>query len=428
LTHSTKLGSVCCPQKTVIVISKIQLRAKDADKRLISQGSGFFVRGAIVATNYHVISGSTYGYAKITGDGTSYSIAGIVGIDKAKDLVLLKITGANGKALTLADISTVEVGEIVYALGNPRGLEGTISPGIVSGISLRDVGNENLIQITAPISPGSSGGPVVNKNGEVVGVASSTLKGDGQNLNFAVPSPFLALLLASLKPVSPLGEIAPEISKKENVTDADVCGNTPYPRDSSIGDPWHYIFEGQDLLSRQKYIEAKEAFKLAVIKSPKMPEAYFSLSKGYSNLWRVYKREDCFRKLLISIKQALILKPKELDFRKYLALSLHLNNQFDEAMEVYREGIRILPNEPENYIGLANIYSELKKIAEAKSMLQKAVKLDSKNPSAHLSLGMIYVNEGNKASALEELKILDKIDAEKADFLRRYMDQEFKKK
>lgn len=88
----------------------------------------------------------------------------------------------------------MQVGATVYAVGNPRGLEGTFSDGIIS--SIRPVGSDKLIQITAPLSPGSSGGPVLNIKGEVIGVSFSYIQ-KGQNLNFAIPSNYLNQLLTN---------------------------------------------------------------------------------------------------------------------------------------------------------------------------------------------------------------------------------------
>ena len=98
--------------------------------------------------------------------------------------------------------NSFEVGDAVYAVGNPQGLEGTFSQGIIS--SLREFKESKIIQITAPISPGSSGGPVLSAKGEVIGVSVATFRG-GQNLNFAIPASYLSKLLekqASLIPFS----------------------------------------------------------------------------------------------------------------------------------------------------------------------------------------------------------------------------------
>jgi hypothetical protein len=94
-----------------------------------------------------------------------------------------------------------KVGDPVFAVGNPRGLEGTLSEGIVSAI--RPVGADAVLQISAPISPGSSGGPVLDGSARVIGVAAATLKG-GQNLNFAIPSAYVSRLVSGLKAPTPI--------------------------------------------------------------------------------------------------------------------------------------------------------------------------------------------------------------------------------
>lgn len=181
--------------------SVVLLGMEDPHGQLVSIGSGFFVREDIVATNLHVIEGASRGYAKIVGQKPKYNIAGIMGIDQQRDLVLLKIVGVKAPSLPLGDSQQVAVGDEVYAVGNPLGLEGTFSQGIVS--SIRQVSSETIFQITAPISPGSSGGPVLNVQGKVMGVAVATFQG-GQNLNFAIPVSYLASLLSRIGPVVPL--------------------------------------------------------------------------------------------------------------------------------------------------------------------------------------------------------------------------------
>jgi S1-C subfamily serine protease len=197
--------------------SVVVLDVQDAAHRPLRFGSGFFVRPNVVATNYHVIEDAYYGVAKVVGESGTYVIEGTIGIDKANDLALLKLAGADRPALPLADISKIEVGEEIFAFGNPRRLEGSISPGIISGMNLREMGSENWIQISAPISSGSSGGPVVNRNGEVIGVAVSSIT-SGQNLNFAVPSSLLATLMAGNREVLKLAGSAPVKTDAQDAT------------------------------------------------------------------------------------------------------------------------------------------------------------------------------------------------------------------
>ena len=183
--------------------STVLLVMEDANGQPISLGSGFFVRNGQIATNLHVVEGTAKGYAKLVGQKTKYDIEGITAIDPQRDLVILKVSAFGQQVLSLRDSDAVQVGESVYAVGNPRGLEGTFSQGIIS--SIREVGTDQLLQITAPISPGSSGGPVLNRESKVIGVSVATFRG-GQNLNFAIPSNYLKGLLAQLGPVKPLSQ------------------------------------------------------------------------------------------------------------------------------------------------------------------------------------------------------------------------------
>jgi S1-C subfamily serine protease len=196
--------------------SVVLLVMEDPNGQPVSLGSGFFVGERIIATNLHVVEGSHQGYAKIVGQRAKLDIEGTVGIDPNRDLVLLKVSVTGAPAMTLGKSDAVEVGEAVYAVGNPQGLEGTFSQGIVS--SIRQVGSDKLLQITAPISPGSSGGPVLNSKGEVIGISVATFK-EGQNLNFAIPSEYLRLLLEKAGPTKPLTEVKPSAKHKSILAD-----------------------------------------------------------------------------------------------------------------------------------------------------------------------------------------------------------------
>ena len=174
--------------------SVVLLLMQDRANKAIRLGTGFFVRADVVATNFHVIDGTAGGHAKVVGQDFQYEVAGVIASDERRDLALLQIKGLTAPPLPLEPDRPVAVGEDVYVVGNPEGLEGTFSHGIVSGI--RHAGPDRRLQITAPISEGSSGGPVLNKRGKVIGIAASSLK-QGQNLNFAVPVSYLLPLLAN---------------------------------------------------------------------------------------------------------------------------------------------------------------------------------------------------------------------------------------
>ena len=181
--------------------SVVLLMMEDENRQPISLGSGFFIREGIIATNLHVVEKAISGYAKIVGQETKHDIEGIVGIDSERDLVLLYVSSAVAPSLSPGDSDKVSIGDEVYVIGNPQGLEGTFSQGIISGI--RKIGTDKLLQITAPVSPGSSGGPVLDTRGKVIGVAVATFK-EGQNLNFAIPYSYISQLLFKVESVKPL--------------------------------------------------------------------------------------------------------------------------------------------------------------------------------------------------------------------------------
>jgi len=148
-----------------------------------SLGSGFFIDGnGTIATNYHVIE-SAYRITATMNDGASHEVTQVIGYDKARDLAIVKIDKSDTPFLKISG-REIKTGETVYALGSSKGLTGTFSNGIVSTAS-RVVEGINCIQITAPISSGNSGGPLLNIYGEVIGINSLTLT-TGQNINFAV--------------------------------------------------------------------------------------------------------------------------------------------------------------------------------------------------------------------------------------------------
>ena len=167
----------------------VLLVMEDANGKPLGFGSGFFVDTNQIATNFHVIEGATRGTAKLVGQKTEYNIEGITVTDDNHDLAILQVLGLDVQPLSLSDSDTVEIGDAVYVAGNPKGyFEGTFSDGIISAV--RGDSTYKRLQMTAPVSSGSSGGPVLNSSGKVIGVSFATFR-DGQNLNFAIPSNYL---------------------------------------------------------------------------------------------------------------------------------------------------------------------------------------------------------------------------------------------
>ena len=169
----------------------------DSSLTELDQGSGFFVTPNLIVTNFHVIEeASIIGYMRV-GQIQPHAIMSVRGLNTTYDLAILEVPSTQVSPLYIGDSNSVRKGETVYVVGSPHGFEGTFSDGTLSAIR-REAGTD-LLQITAPISPGSSGGPVLNGNAEVIGVATSRLEtADAQNLNFAVPSNYLKDMLRAL--------------------------------------------------------------------------------------------------------------------------------------------------------------------------------------------------------------------------------------
>jgi V8-like Glu-specific endopeptidase len=164
----------------------VSIVMSDKEGHPIAQGSGFLIsKAGRVVTNYHVIKTGSSAMIKLP-DGAFFPVDGVVAFDKDRDVAIIKAHGNDFRTLTLGDSARLQVGQEVVAIGNPLSLESTVSNGIVSAI--RTIENEGgkFVQITAPISHGSSGGPLFNMVGEVVGITSAGIMG-GENLNFAIP-------------------------------------------------------------------------------------------------------------------------------------------------------------------------------------------------------------------------------------------------
>jgi serine protease Do len=175
----------------------IEVNGYDNGQPFKASGSGFIISsdGKIV-TNYHVIDGAISGTVTLN-DGTKYNIDYVLGYIKPKDfgdkdIAIIKINANNLPVCTLGDSDKVQVGEGVVAIGSPLGLPNVVSNGIVSKIW-----DGGIIQITAPISLGNSGGPLFNMYGEVIGI-NTFFVNQGQNLNFALPINWLKALDTSL--------------------------------------------------------------------------------------------------------------------------------------------------------------------------------------------------------------------------------------
>ena len=208
--------------KAVLVITNLGFG--DAPQAV---GSGFLIQpNGVVVTNYHVIENAQAVTVKLP-DGRKFRVQGVLGSDAELDVAVLKLETKGLPTIPLGDSDHVKVGQRVIAIGNPLGvLENTVSDGIISAIRLDDdpkAKSKKLLQITAPLSHGNSGGPLLDLSGHVIGIAFSSIE-QGQNLNFAIPINSVKPFIKD-GPVLAFNEVAKDLSLP-GFSDCPVIGNT----------------------------------------------------------------------------------------------------------------------------------------------------------------------------------------------------------
>lgn len=196
MVNVTARKSVSIGQSSSGVLNAEQIYAKcsnavfslttyDKEGEALSSGSGVFLSSdGEAVTNWHVLDGAAN--AKVTAsDGKTYDVSGIYDYDAENDLARIQIQGSGFTAMQVNYSGVLLTGATVYAIGNPMGLENSISAGIISS-ARRVVNGVTYIQVTTPISNGSSGGALINEKGELIGITSASVS-NGQNLNLAIP-------------------------------------------------------------------------------------------------------------------------------------------------------------------------------------------------------------------------------------------------
>lgn len=179
--------------------SVVQIHVFDENKDMIATGSGVVAfNNNIVLTNAHVVE-NNYNLEVISENNTKYAIDGIIAYDKKKDISILKLK--NSKKLKSTKLNTnANIGDDVVAIGSPLGLKNTVSNGNLSAYFQDDI---EVYQHTAPISPGSSGGALFNKKGELIGITYASIEG-GQNINLAIPIKYYKNIYIKVKDNYPI--------------------------------------------------------------------------------------------------------------------------------------------------------------------------------------------------------------------------------
>jgi tetratricopeptide (TPR) repeat protein len=402
--------------------SAVAIETFDARGEQLSRGSGFFIAPDRVVTNRHVID-NAYRAEVHSYNGNVYQVKGVIAVDAEGDLALLRVDAPPSQVSSLSlDRTSPQEGESVLVIGNPFGLEGSVTNGIVSAV--RDIPTfGRIIQITAPISPGSSGSPVVNMQGQVIGVATLQITG-GQSVNFAIPSERISQLQSGT--LLSLSELVAATGKNKRAKavqsfrdglsflSKDDCENAlPYfekavEADSNYAEAWAQAGFCREKLGR--HAEAIDASKKAVVLRPSA-ESYFNL--GLANY---YLKQ--YREAVENYRQAIRIDPYNAA-DAYYALGLVYRDwgRPDDEIQAYKQTIRLRPDYASAYERLGSRYLKSKKYPEAIEAFKQLAALKPGDANASNSMGEAYLESGHLADAVEAFRQAIRL---KPDFGRAY--------
>lgn len=436
--------------------SAVAIETYDVRGEKLSRGSGFFIGTDRVVTNRHVID-NAYRAEVHSYNGSIYPVKGVVAVDAEGDIALLKVDAPpNQVRPLLLDRTSPQEGESVVVIGNPFGLEGSVTNGIVSAV--RDIPTfGRIIQITAPISPGSSGSPVVNMQGQVIGVATLQITG-GQSINFAIPSERISQLQSGT--LLSLADLVTATSKNKRAKavqffrdglsflSKDDCERAlPYfekavESDGNYAEAWAQSGFCREKLGRHS--EAIEASKKAVSLRPSA-ESYFNIglasyylknyreaAENYRQAIRLdpYNAADAHYALglvyrdwgrpeeeIQAYKQAIRLKPDYVSAFERLGSRYLRSKKYPEAIETFKQLVALKPGDANVPNNMGEAYLEMNLMTDAIASFRQAIQLKPDLGKAYYNLGRSLLAMGNRDAAVQQYNILQNLDQDWAEKL-----------
>jgi len=376
----------------------VTIETYDKKGKPLGSSSGFFInkQGHLI-TNYHVLKGA-YSTIVKTFDGKEYPVKLVLAESETTDIIklLVDIPEQMVKFIELSQ-NTPEVGERVIVAHSPLGLKQTVSEGIVS--TVRDIPTiGKIFQISAPIYPGSSGSPVLDMEGQVMGIVFFGTWTLEENMGFAVSGEqILALKLGKNKKT--LAEWTSRLSEKEI-------------------DVWNLYLKGLMFIWVGEYEKSLDCIQKVIDANLFSAEAWFSAGCIYGKLDRHQEEIEAY-------KQAIRIRPVSL--REHLILErayFYLGMTYDElgrhldAIEAYKQVIRINPDFADAHYNLGNTYCNLGRYGEAVEVYKNVIKLKPDHAEAHYNLGTTY---GKLGRYQQEIKAYRQAIHIKPDYAKAYL-------
>lgn len=404
--------------------------AYDNKGEFLQLGSGFFIsQNGDIITNYHLLYGASSAEIK-TSDGKTYPITYIIAGDEQNNIIRLSVDIPSECVLPLSLSETIpEIGERIIVYDNPIELENAISDGIV--FPAREIFNYGkIIQITAPISPGSSGSPVLNMKGEVIGIAAFQMI-EGRNLHFAIPSErIVSLDLAGEKKTSVGEELFEQEEKDKKDFDYayEAYGKALYYTDKREYEKALTYLEiaiKTDIPSLKARAYLQIGFCYGMLGAyTKEIEVYIQAICiipadviGHYNLGVAYYELGLHKDAIEAFKQAIHIDPDYAKAHCNLGVAYGQLDFNNEEIEAYMQAIRIDPDYAMAYYNLGVAYGKLSFHEGAIEAFTQAIRIDPDDAAAHYNLSVAYLQIGDKNSALDEYRILKRLNVDLADKL-----------
>jgi tetratricopeptide (TPR) repeat protein len=382
--------------------SSVMLVLSEKNGEVSSLGTGFVVsENGLLITNFHVIDKADMLSVKSFTGGT-YKVTDILAKDEKRDIAILKIAAKKLPILELADSDLVKQGMPIAVLGNPDGLEGTLSAGIVSATrNYEPFGS--VIQITAPISPGSSGSPILNKDAKVIGMATFG-RVEGQALNFGIPSNAINELLIKAQKIESETPESKQSSSRIYIPDSEAQGSKE--QDQAIMKDSRFI--------RLKTHEKNSEFFPMLSIAKTIIKEYPNSALAHRVLSDAYYYTDLTDDALKTAKKAIDLDPENARGWNNLAILYSSLERYGEAIDIYTHAIKIAPDDIKLLIEYADMVSS-NNISAAKSALKHAQDqlisgsnkdLEIENYNLHVEIVYTYRSMSAYADAYEAAKEL----------------------
>ena len=396
-------------KESVVVITTYDLQGNP-----VAQGSGFFLNSdGDVITNYHVIDGSSF-IEVLSPSNEVYKVKKVIAYDIDSDLAKISVDIAADKVKPLALSNTLpEVGEKVLVIGSPRGLEQTVTEGIVSAVRSYDSAR-NVIQISAPISPGSSGSPVLDMRGRVIGVATFT-KLDGQNLNFAMPSNLVTDMKTSSDRkdfISSDGASLNFLEGRKRTWIEDWEEALTYFEKATQLNPnyfeaWDWI--GKCKNQRMDYAGAAAAYKAALRINSDDYCAWAGLCLAMGGLGK-WSDAESLCKTAVSLNEKSSVAWSNLGHLYIMKDDV----EPEKALHYCEKAVALESHNTKARICLAFALVGVGRNAESELTLLKLIEYEPENVEAILLLGVMYNNTGKKELAMAQYRKLQKLDKAQA--------------